>query len=161
MTDRPDDPANAGGEEGRRRDGRFRPGRSGNPRGRPAGSRPAALLRLDALAAGAAEELVNRLILDAKAGDREAAIAVLARVWPPRRGRPIRLLLPPLDGAAGTLAAMDAITQAVASGHATPEEGEAVARLIALRASAVDALDLDRRLTTLEERLGDDGGAAP
>ena len=88
-------------------------------------------------------------------------MAILSRAWPPRRGRPIRLDLPRLDAPGATAAALAAVIEATARGHLTPEEGEAVAKVLALRTAALDALDLERRLNSLEARLGDDEGPAP
>jgi hypothetical protein len=63
--------------------GRFAPGHTGNPRGRPSGSRNGGGLtaRLDRLVAVAAESIVAGLVERAKEGDAEAAAVVLARLW--------------------------------------------------------------------------------
>jgi hypothetical protein len=63
--------------------GRFAPGRSGNPRGRPPGSRNGGGLaaRLDKMVAVEAVRLVQGLLERAKAGDASAAAVLLARPW--------------------------------------------------------------------------------
>jgi hypothetical protein len=70
--------------------GRFAPGHTGNPRGRPRGSRNGGGLaaRLDRLVAAEAVGLVQGLLERAKAGDVEAAVAVLARPWAASEARP-------------------------------------------------------------------------
>ena len=75
---------------------RGRPFKKGNTagRGRPEGSRNKATLLFDELADDEAETIQQQVIAAAKGGDLKAAELVLARIWSPRRGRPIRLELP-------------------------------------------------------------------
>ena len=88
MTEPPgDDPANGGEEQGRDDRGRFQRGRSGNPAGRPRGSRNRATVLLDLLGEAHAETIVRRLIAQAEGGDTTAAEAILRRCWPLPRGR--------------------------------------------------------------------------
>src|SRR3954465_3081685 len=57
-------PTNSGGKQG----GRFPPGQSGNPLGRPAGSCNKATLLLADLIDGEGEDIVRALVTAAKAG---------------------------------------------------------------------------------------------
>jgi hypothetical protein len=68
---------------------RGRPFQNGNTagRGRPEGSRNKATLLLDRLADDEAEAIQRQVIEAAKGGDLKAAELILARIWPPRRGR--------------------------------------------------------------------------
>jgi Family of unknown function (DUF5681) len=50
----------------------FAPGQSGNPKGRPVGSRNRATLAIDALLDGEGEVLTRKAITLAKAGDMQA-----------------------------------------------------------------------------------------
>ena len=68
----------------------FEPGNAGGP-GRPEGSRNKATIILDALADGEAEAVLRKVIEAAMSGDLKAAEIVLSRVWPPRKGRGIRI----------------------------------------------------------------------
>ena len=61
--------------------GRYLPGTSGNPRGRPRGSGRGLAARLDRLVAAAAEGIVAGLVERAKAGDADAAAVLLRRPW--------------------------------------------------------------------------------
>lgn len=136
----------------------FAPGTSGNPRGRPAGSRPLALLKLDALAEAEAAAIVRQLIRDAKRGDGAAAAQLLARAWPPRRGRPVHL---PELAATDTTAAFHATIAAVAGGRLTVEEGEALGRLLTARVQAIELAELGRRLEAIERMLGAEEETGP
>jgi hypothetical protein len=81
----------------------FEPGNPGGP-GRPEGSRSKASLVADALADGELEGIVRTVIEAAKGGDLRAAEAVLARVWPVRKGRLVSLNLPSIQRAADVVA---------------------------------------------------------
>jgi hypothetical protein len=72
----------------------FQPGQSGNPAGRPKGSRSKAMQALDAIFDGEAEAITNKVIELAKDGDTQALRMCLDRLVPPRRDRPVTFELP-------------------------------------------------------------------
>ena len=86
-------PENTGPKQAR---GRWKPGASGNPAGKPPGARHAALVALDAIGAGAGAEIMAAVVAAAKGGDMRAADILLRRLWPERRGRPVQMHLPPI-----------------------------------------------------------------
>lgn len=129
---------------------RWRRGQSGNPRGKPAGARNKTLIALDAIGAKGAEEVLQRVVADARAGDMRAAEVILARVWPARRGRPVMLALPPMVTASDLPAALGAVTAAVANGTITPDEGLAVASILDMQRRGIEAADFEARLAALE-----------
>src|SRR5689334_5534051 len=65
--------------------GRFRPGVSGNPAGRPRGSRNRATLIAQDLLDSDSEDLVKTAIKRAKKGDPVALRLCIERLMPPRR----------------------------------------------------------------------------
>src|SRR5215204_7316148 len=77
----------------------FQPGQSGNPAGRPPGSRNKTTLAVDALLDGEAEALTRKAIELAKAGDMVALRLCLDRVCPPRKDRPVSFAMPELSTA--------------------------------------------------------------
>ena len=129
---------------------RFKPGQSGNPAGRTAGTRPKALLALDALGEGRATDIVTAMADLAAKGDTTAAQIILSRVWPARKGRPTPLTLPTVTTAADTTAALAAVVAAVASGELTPDEAQAVAGVLETHLRSVETQDLEARIAALE-----------
>ncbi len=125
-------------------------GTSGNPRGPGTGSRNRTSLLLDRLAEGEAEAVLASVLGAAKGGDMAAAKVLLDRVWPARRGRPVRLELPELRTPADLAAALGAVAGAVGRGDLSPEEGGAVAAVLEAQRRAIETLDLERRIAALE-----------
>ena len=74
----------------------FRPGQSGNPRGRPQGSRHKTSMAIDALLDGDAERLTRKAIEMALSGDGTAMRLCLDRIAPARKDRPVPFTLPTL-----------------------------------------------------------------
>src|SRR5262245_60454176 len=76
--------------------GRFPKGQSGNPNGRPRGSRNSVTLACEALLDGQAEALTQKAIQMALDGDVVALRLCMERIYPPRKDRPVTLSLPPI-----------------------------------------------------------------
>ena len=74
--------------------GRFRAGTSGNPSGRPVGSRNKGTLFLEELLDGEGEGLTRKAIQLGLKGDPFALRLCLERLLPPRKERRIELALP-------------------------------------------------------------------
>src|SRR5690349_10827300 len=99
--------------------GRFQPGQSGNPAGKPKGTRARATILAEKLMLADEEEIVASVIQAAKAGDMTAARLVLERIAPVRKGRPITLTLPLTDSAGGIADAMAVVVSQMAAGEVT------------------------------------------
>ncbi|MBL6082094.1 hypothetical protein JMJ56_29385 [Belnapia sp. T18] len=132
----------------------FEPGQSGNPAGKPRGTRHKALIALDAIGAEGAEDVLRKVVEDAKAGDMRAAEILLRRVWPERKGRLVEFQLPPIATAADTAKAAAAIVEAVATGDLTPDEAQAVAGVVEVQRRAIETAELAERIAALEARAG-------
>jgi hypothetical protein len=92
----------------------FRPGQSGNPNGRPKGSRNAATVAIQSLLDGQAQALTQKAVDLALSGDLVALRICLDRILPPRKDRPIEFAMPVISTIADAPKAMAAITTAVA-----------------------------------------------
>jgi len=133
--------------------GRFQRGRSGNPSGKPPGTRNKTLVLLDKIGEESAEAVVRAIIESALAGDTKAGALLLERIWPARRGRPITLNLPAIRTAADVTAAMSAVSAAVSDGELSAEEGQSIAALFEAQRRAIETVELEARLAALEQKL--------
>ena len=137
-------------ETGRRGNGTFSKGQSGNPGGRPAGSRNRATLAALALLEGDAEQLTRKAIELAHSGDVSALRLCFERLLPVRKDRFIQFALPPLKDAADGPEAIAAIANAVAQGELTVSEGTEMAKIVEAFTRTKEASDVDERLKVLE-----------
>ncbi|WP_300319423.1 DUF5681 domain-containing protein [Accumulibacter sp.] len=128
----------------------WTPGQSGNPKGRPPGSRNrVTLVALAAMEEGAAA-IAKKIVEMAKQGDMSAARLVLERLVPPAKERPIFLDLPDTSSADGVAKAQAAILQAVAAGDILPGEAATLAGIVEARRKAVETQELEARISALE-----------
>lgn len=135
-------------------DTKFQPGQSGNPKGRPQGSRSRKLVALDALAEGEIEDIVRAMIEKAKEGDAVAARPILDRVWPARKGARVPFRLAKVTKAEDLPAAFAAVIDQVAVGELSLDEGTLIAGLLDVHRRTFETSELAERLTALEEKLG-------
>lgn len=126
----------------------WKPGQSGNPKGRPAGSGEVAKLR--AAIADRVPDLLSKLMAQALEGDTAAARLLLERAIAPLKAaeQPQALTLPD-----GTLTDQGrAVLAAVAAGELAPGQGAALLGAIGTLARVAEVDELARRITALEGR---------
>src|SRR4051794_19245708 len=75
----------------------FQKGESGNPQGKPKGTRHRVTIAAEILLEGEAEAITRKAIELAKAGDGPALRLCMDRIYPARKDRPVRFRLPPLE----------------------------------------------------------------
>lgn len=131
---------------------RFQKGKSGNPLGRPQGSRNKASLMAEQLFAEDIQDICKSVIAKAKSGDIQAAKIILDRLLPPRKDNPVNIELPEIKTAQDILKAVGSITQAIARGEISPSEGEALARILDINAKAIEICEFESVLTQIENR---------
>jgi hypothetical protein len=142
---------NSDEKQRRRGPGRpFEPGRSGNPAGKPKGTRHQITLLAEQLLDGEAEGLVRKAVELALSGDVAALRLLLERILPPRRDRPVRFALPPISTPHEAVAAHAALVSAVAAGELTPSDASELSGLIANVVKAIEATELEQRVYELE-----------
>ena len=132
--------------------GRFKPGQSGNPAGRPKGARHASTLAIEALLDGEGEAITRKAIDAAKAGDMVAIRLVLDRICPPRKCRPVHIDLPPIHVAGGIAEAQQEVLRAACSGELLLDEAQALSGLLEARRHSLETQELEARLSELEGR---------
>src|SRR5450759_4888192 len=141
--------------------GHFSKGTSGNPAGRPLGSRTHATLLMESLLEGEAEQLTRKAMELAMAGDITALRLCLERLIPPRKDRPIHLLLPTIENVQQICLAMTRVSAAIGEGEITPTEGEVLSNVLVAHKTVLETGDLGRRMDELELRMSKKERAAP
>jgi hypothetical protein len=116
-------------------DGRYLPGRSGNPAGKPPGTRSRLSRITEARLAESADALLSALLGKALEGDRMALKLCIERMAAPMRERPIELALPEAGDHARAALALRRTLDGLSTGDITP--GEAI-RLIRALADQVE-----------------------
>jgi citrate lyase beta subunit len=134
---------------------RFKKGQSGNPEGRPPGSRNKATLLIEQLLDEGAKDIGKKAIELAKAGDSTALRLCLDRIAPARRDRHISFKLPKLEKPEHAIEAAAAIVEAVAGAELTPSEAAEMMKLVEGYTRILEAEDHEQRLRALEVQLND------
>jgi hypothetical protein len=122
----------------------FQPGQSGNPAGRPPGSRNKSTVVVEKLLDDSAGELTTAAITQATGGDSAVLRACMDRVAPRLRHRPLDFALPDLVTLADTPPAINAIAQGLAHGELDLEEAAALMRAVREFSQAVVAVERTR-----------------
>jgi hypothetical protein len=136
----------------------YEKGESGNPAGRPPGSRNRATLLMEGLMADDAEAIGRKAIEMAKGGDLAAIRLCVERLAPTRKGKPVAFELPPLEKPADSVAAAAKIAAGVASGELTPSEAAELAKVVEVYVRAIETKVFDERLTKVENAVSDEAG---
>lgn len=131
---------------------RGRPFAKGNA-GRPKGARNKSTLLLESMAADDRGAIVDKVIRQARAGCRASQRLIIDRLEPPRKGRAAPFALPPINTPSDVIAALAAVTAAMAAGKLSPSEVLELASVIELQRRAIASLQLETRLRAMEERI--------
>jgi hypothetical protein len=138
-------------DTGQKQAGRFQKGQSGNPAGRPRGSRNTATLAAEAILDGEAEALTRKAIEMALGGDTVALKLCLDRIYPARKDRAVTFALPPITSARDAADIAAAVAEAVAAGHLSPSEAAELGKVIEIYVKACQAAELDDRSARVKE----------
>ncbi len=130
----------------------FQPGVSGNPKGRPQGSRCKATLLAEGLMDGQAEAIVQRIVEIALDGDATALKACLDRILPPRKDRPVQISLPEMNKPEDIVQSLSKVIQAASEGEITPAEASTLAKVLGEQAKAIETQDHESRIVALENK---------
>lgn len=136
--------------------GQFAPGVSGNPRGRPKGSRDKKTLLLQKLVDDDGDVVVRRLLLAARAGEEYAVRLVVERLLP-KRERRVDVDLARVETAGDVARAVADVIDLVASSDLTIEEGRALLQLVDVQRRAIETSELAVRLELLEAEQRKEG----
>jgi hypothetical protein len=139
-------------EAEREKRGRWARGSSGNPNGKPRGSRNRVSIILEKILADDGKEVAEAVVKAAKDGDMTAARLVLDRLIPAPKGRRVQLDLPSIDTPKDILAALSAVAHSMGKGEITPDEASQIASVIEFRRKAAETVELEARVAEIEKR---------
>jgi hypothetical protein len=139
-------------QAGREQRGRFRPGQSGNPKGRPRGSRNKLTEACLDLLGDESEAIMSAAIKRAKRGDGVALRLCIERLVPARaaRDRAVELELPAVAQAADLVAAAAAVIERAAAGDISLSEAREFMQLLETQRKVIETAELAVRLEVLE-----------
>ena len=132
---------------------RWKKGESGNPQGRPVGSRNKASIAVENLFLDEQERLSRKCIKLAMRGNMQALKLCIERICPVRRDSPINVQLPRVKSVEDATKLTSTLIDKVTSGELTPSQGELLSRLIEKHVKVMQLTDLEARLQLLEERV--------
>jgi len=139
----------------------FQPGQSGNPAGRPRGSRNKRTILAEQLLDDHAASLTLAAIYLARRGNVPVLRMCLDRIAPPMRHRLLDFDLPALATADDAVAAANAIVQGAAHGELTVHEAGALMKLVRTFTLVLAAADRAKRNPPVEVRHAGDVGRLP
>jgi hypothetical protein len=119
-------------------------------KGRPPGTRNKKTIFQKALEKDG-EKIIQKIKLRALKADPMAMRLCMERLVPLAKQSNARFLLPALETAANLTKAISAVTQAVAEGELSAQEGESIARIVESQRRNIEAGEFDARLRALEE----------
>lgn len=137
-----------GGKSGRDEAGRFALGNKGKPKG----ARHRTTRAVEALLEGEAEQITRKVIALALEGDPTALRLSIERLAPARKDSTVTFDLPQMKRPTDAVAALGAVTEAVAAGQLTPTEALKVAAVIDTFRRTLDLEEIEARLAALEAR---------
>ena len=131
----------------------FQPGQSGNPAGRPPGSKNRFSAAFQEVVGEQFETLLRVALEQALGGDLRAVKLLLSHM--PAEREQIELQLPKISSMKDIVAANEAVFNAIGQGQLSPESAKVIGELITSQMRAMERLDFERRLALLEAKYAE------
>lgn len=132
----------------------FKKGESGNPQGRPVGSRNKTTMASLALIEDEGEKLTRKAVELALDGDLQALRLCMERLAPPTKERPLEAFtLPQLTDQQSVLEALEIIASKLSEGELLPTEATSICKVLEQYRKHFETTELTERLETLEQTL--------
>ena len=128
---------------------RFKPGQSGNPKGKPPGTKHASTKLRDVIA-GDLPKILATLRDRALEGDVQAASLLLSRCLPPLRPESATQAIKLSGASLGERA--EAIVKAAVDGELPTSAAAELMGVLSGQAKILETIELERRIAALEER---------
>jgi hypothetical protein len=127
----------------------WKPGQSGNPKGKPPGTGEVQKLR--ASLREHIPDIVKRMVESAKGGDIQAARLLLERVFPPVKAteQPVEIDLP-MNGS--LTAKAESLLEAAANGQLAPSQAAQLIAALGSVAKIAEIDELESRIAKLEQQ---------
>jgi thioredoxin-like negative regulator of GroEL len=126
----------------------FQKGQSGNPAGRPPGSRNKLRAMIEEVLEQELPHLMNQLLQLAHDGNMQALKLLFAQL--PRERETVEVDLPPITSMAEIGAANEAIFAAIATGALSLESGQRLAQLLEFQMKMIESISLEQRVAAIE-----------
>ena len=132
----------------------FKKGESGNPQGRPVGTRNKTTLAALSLIEDEGEQLARKAVELALDGDLPALKLCMDRLLPPAKERPLEAFsLPQLNDQRSVLDALDTLANKLSKGELLPAEATSICKVLEQYRKHFETTELSERLETLERTL--------
>jgi hypothetical protein len=128
----------------------FMKGVSGNPKGRPQGSRSKSAVAGEQIMEAARDNIFLAAVDGAQKGDPTALRLCVERLYPLRKGRAIKFDLPSLKTPGDVVKALAAVSADMADGVLSPDEAVAIANVIETSRRAMETCDLAAEVQQLK-----------
>lgn len=131
----------------------FVKGKSGNPAGLKPGTRHRKTLMLEHMNDDDRAAIVEKIVKQAKRGDRASQKLIVDRIEPPRKGRAAPFALPAIKTTGDVVTALEAVTAAMAAGLLSPAEAVEISAVVELQRRAIETAEIETRLKAIEQRM--------
>jgi uncharacterized protein DUF5681 len=147
------DDGSAKDQHPKRVEGRFQAGSSGNPNGRPKGSRNRSTSQVEELLDNNEAAIITKILEKAREGDHQSAQLCVRSLYPRRRARPVLFDLPSIETLGDAKRASAAVCEAAGTGELTLDQADAYMSLIERHARVIEHAELAARVEMLEKKL--------
>ena len=132
----------------------FKKGESGNPQGRPVGTRNKTTLAALSLIEDEGEQLTRKAVELALNGDIQALKLCMERLAPPAKERPLEAFtLPKLTDQRSVLNALETIANKLSEGELLPTEAISICKVMEQYRKHFETTELTERLESIERTL--------
>lgn len=128
----------------------FQKGKSGNPSGRPKGSKNHSSIIGQKLIDENCKDIIESVIESAVNGDMTAARILVDRLIPPRRDKPINIELPEIKNSNDVVTALGIVIKKIGEGDLTLTEGQSLAAILTTKLETITIADFEKRLKEIE-----------